>query len=226
MNSLSDELQSELSALCASRAATYGLLSRLFGVEVEQVLLSDLKAISFPAKTGNDKVDIGYRKIATYLSHHSDNAVSELAVDYVRVFIGHGNNTYAAAYPFESVYTSEKRLLMQEARDEIIEAYRVVGMEIHKDWKDPEDHIALELAYMQLLCERAHDALDAEEEGQALTLFDQQRDFLANHLAAWAPMMTTDMKRLAKTEFYQGLAYLTEGFLRMDRSFLATVISQ
>jgi hypothetical protein len=39
-------------------------------------------------------------------------------------------------------------------------------------------------------------------------------------------MMTADMKRIAKTEFYRGLAYLTEGFLRVDRGFLASIISQ
>jgi TorA maturation chaperone TorD len=226
MNALSDELRVELSSLCKSRADVYGLLSRLYCREADEVLLSDLRNTSFPAMTGNDKVDTGYRKLAVYLSGNPESALIELAVDYVNVFFGNGNLTYSAAYPFESVYTSEKRLMTQEARDEVLEAYRSANMEIDKSWKDPADHIALELLYMQKQSEHAKEALDNEEDERALGLFAQQRDFFVNHLAAWAPMMTTDMKRIARTEFYQGLAYLTEGFLRVDRSFLASIISQ
>jgi TorA maturation chaperone TorD len=226
MNALSDELRAELSGLCGSRADVYGLLSRLYCREADEVLLSDLRNTSFPAKTGNDKVDTGYRKIAVYLSGNAENALLELAVDYVNVFLGNGNLTYSAAYPFESVYTSEKRLMMQEARDEVLEAYRSANMEIDKSWKDPADHVALELLYMQKQSKHTEEALDNKEDEKALELLAQQRDFFVNHLAAWTPMMTADMKRIAKTEFYQGLAYLTEGFLREDRSFLTSVISQ
>ena len=96
------------------RAATYGLLSRLYRVEIDEELLEELRGMRFPAKTGSDEVDAGYRLIAQYLSNAWDNSVTDLAVDYVRTFIGHGVDAFSAAYPFESVYTSEKRLLMQE----------------------------------------------------------------------------------------------------------------
>ena len=226
MNVLSSEQRAELSGLCESRAGIYGLLSRLYCREADEALLTDLKGTAFPSRTGNDQVDTGYRKLATYLSGNLDNALTELAVDYVNVFFGNGNLTYSAAYPFESVYTSEKRLMMQEARDEVLEAYRNANMVIDKSWKDPADHIALELLYMQKQSEHAKKALDNEEDAQALELFARQRSFLFDHLAAWAPMMTADMKRIAKTEFYVALAYLTEGFLKVDREFLATIISQ
>ena len=36
--------------------------------------------------------------------------------DFVRTFISHGVNAYSAAYPYESVYTSERHLMVQEAR--------------------------------------------------------------------------------------------------------------
>lgn len=226
MDVLSKELRAELCDLCKSRADVYGLLCRLYAREVDEALLTDLRNTSFPAKTGNDKVDTGYRKLATYLGGNPSIAVKELAVDYVNVFIGNGNLTYSAAYPFESVYTSEKRLLIQEARDDVLDAYKKANIEIDKSWKDPADHIALELLYMQKQSERAKEALDEEKDDLALELFSQQRTFMIDHLAAWAPMMTADMKRLARTEFYAGLAYLTEGFLRVDREFLATIISQ
>ena len=228
VNGLSDELRTELSGLCGRRADVYGFLSRLYCREADEALLVDLKRTAFPANTGNDKVDTGYRMLATYLSGVADTttALKELAVDYYNVFFGNGNLTYSAAYPFESVYTSEKRLLIQEARDEVLEVYAKANMAIDKSWKDPADHIALELQYMQKQSGHTKDALDKGNDDEALVLFGEQRTFLSEHLGAWAPMMTTDQKRIAKTGFYEGLAWLTEGFLKVDREFLATIISQ
>lgn len=222
---LATEERLALVQLCQQRSSTYMMLSRLYREEVDAQLLESLRKTSFPARTGNDDVDAGYRKLAVYLSGVSEGALLELAIDYTRVFIGHGTNAYSAAYPFESVYTSEKRLLMQEARDEFMAEYRAAGMEIAAAWKDPEDHIALELEYMSVLCARCAEALDAEDEDGALALMGKQRAFLAQHLAAWAPMFTADVKRFARTEFYQGLACLTEGFLRMDRSFTSELVA-
>uniref|UniRef100_UPI003AB7989A TorD/DmsD family molecular chaperone n=1 Tax=Adlercreutzia sp. TaxID=1872387 RepID=UPI003AB7989A len=107
-----------LAELTAQRSAVYRLLARLYRVEVDEEFLAELKAMRFPAATGNTVVDTGYRTIATYLSGADAHAITDLAVDYVRAFIGHGIDAYSAAYPFESVYTSPKRLMMQEARDE------------------------------------------------------------------------------------------------------------
>ena len=57
--------------------------------------------------------------ICGYLSQADGTVLTELAVDYVRAFIGSGNDGFSAAYPYESVYTSPKRLMMQDARDEV-----------------------------------------------------------------------------------------------------------
>ena len=157
---LADEAtMQELVKLNEQRAATYGLLSRLYRVEVDQPLLDELRSMRFPAKTGNENVDEGYRLLATYLSNTWDNSVTDLAIDYVRVFIGHGIDAFSAAYPFESVYTSEKRLLMQEARDEVLAIYRSAGLDKQDTWKEGEDHIALELEFEQIMATRTVEAL-------------------------------------------------------------------
>ena len=94
-----------LAELTAQRSAVYRLLARLYRVEVDEEFLTELKAMRFPAATGNTAVDAGYRAIATYLSGADAHTITDLAVDYVRAFIGHGIDAYSAAYPFESVYT-------------------------------------------------------------------------------------------------------------------------
>lgn len=223
---LGDEDRAFLLGLNGQRESAYGLLSRLYLVEIDAGLYASLCDGAFPTGTGNDDVDAGYRLIATYCASQHNDALLDLARDYARVFIGHGNNAYAAAYPFESVYTSEKRLLMQEARDEIVQIYRQAGMEIGADWHDPEDHVALELSYMQLMAHRTKEALQAREDEHALALLDEQRQFLRRHLTSWVPMLVSDMKRLAHTDLYQGLALLTRGLLAEDRRFLDSVVTE
>ncbi len=216
----------ELIELIEQRAATYGLLSRLFRVEVEQELLDELHGMRFPASTGNADVDEGYLRLAKYLSNTWENSLTDLAVDYTRVFIGHGIDAFSAAYPFESVYTSEKRLLMQEARDEVLAIYRSAGLDKQDTWKEGEDHIALELEFEQIMATRTVEALRKGDEDEAVALLTTQKNFLEDHLAAWAPMMTSDMKRFAQTDFYRGLAYLTDGFLQTDQTFLDDVLAE
>lgn len=128
-----------LAELTAQRSAVYRLLARLYRVEVDEEFLAELKTMRFPAATGNTAVDTGYRTIATYLSGADAHAITDLAVDYVRAFIGHGIDAYSAAYPFESVYTSPKRLMMQEARDEVLAVYRSEGLDKLPTWKEAED---------------------------------------------------------------------------------------
>lgn len=216
----------DLIELTRQRAATYGLLSRLYRVEIDDSLLTELHAMRFPTNTGNGDVDEGYRLVATYLSNTWDNSVTELAVDYARVFIGHGVDAFSAAYPFESVYTSEKRLLMQEARDEVLTIYRSAGLDKQDTWKEGEDHVALELEFEQILANRTIGALEHSDENEAIVLLNTQKNFLDDHLAAWVPMMTADMKRFAQTDLYRGLAYLTDGFLETDQEFLRNLLDE
>lgn len=216
----------ELITLMEQRAATYGLLSRLYRVELDQETLDQLRGMRFPAATGNSDVDEGYLRIARFLSNTWENSITDLSVDYVRVFIGHGVDAFSAAYPFESVYTSEKRLLMQDARDEVLAIYRANGLDKKDTWKEGEDHLALELEFEQTLANRTVEALRRGDEEEAAALLTTQQNFLSDHLISWVPMMTADMKRFAKTDLYQGLAYLTDGFLDTDRAFLEDILTE
>lgn len=217
--------ETTLKAVLESRAASYGMLSRLFRAEVDQEYYEELISLMFPASTGNADADKGYRSICRYLSQPHPDVITDLAVDYARTFLGSGTNGYSAAYPFESVYTSPKRLLMQGARDEVLVIYRAAGLSKKPSWKDGEDHIALELEFMQIMGQRALDALEGGDESEAASLLEQQRQFLDAHLLSWFPMMAADMEKFSKTDFYKGLAALTMGILSNDREFLDDVLS-
>ena len=126
----------ELATAMDGRADTYGLLARLFRVEVDGPLLTQLRGMTFPENTGNAHVDAGYELMHRYLTSIWEPALLDLARDYVRVFIGHGVNGHSAAYPYESVHTSEKRLMMQQARSEVLAVYRANNLKKDEHWRE------------------------------------------------------------------------------------------
>ncbi|MBR2790269.1 MAG: molecular chaperone TorD family protein [Eggerthellaceae bacterium] len=203
---------------------TYSLLARLFRKEVDEPFLEELRRMSFPAAAEDERIERGYSLMAKYLSGVYENTLQELAVDYVRVFIGYGMDAYSAAFPYESVYTSERRLLMQDSRDEVLALYRAAGLEKDKSWPESEDHLALELEYLAIHTRRAIEALEAGDEDEAFANLMTQVHFMDDHVLNWAPMMTADMRKFARTDLYLGLSYLTEGFLAEDRAFLGEVL--
>ena len=211
-------------AVCRQRPATYGLLARLFRVEIDRTFLDELVGLRYPAATSNALLDEGYRAIARYLGTTWDGTLTELAVDYVRTFIGSGTDGFSAAYPYESVHVSEKRLLMQDVRDEVRALYLSAGLQKGTSWNEGEDHAALELEYMGILAQRAADALDAGDNAGAVRLLASQRNFLRDHLAVWIPTLATDMRRFAKTGLYQGLSLVIEGFVAEDLAFLDEIL--
>lgn len=222
---MSNEQEITFDEVLKGRMATYQFLSRLYRTEVDQELYDTLLTMRFPANTGNDSVDEGYRMIVDYLSTAQGDVLTELAVDYVRAFIGSGNTGFSAAYPYESVYTSPKRLMMQDARDEVLVLYHAAGLDKQESWKEGEDHLALELEFEQILCERALQAFEAEDEEECVRNLKQQRNFLEDHLLSWYPMMAEDLDRFPKTSFYKGLGKLTSGFLETDLAILNEILA-
>ena len=206
----------ELVDFMTRRARTYGLLARIFRVEVDGKFLEELRHLKFPTSTGNEHVDYGYRTMYNYLKGTWEDTLLDLARDYARTFIGHGNNGRSAAYPFESVHTSEKRLLMQDARDEVLAVYRANLLKKGEEWNDCEDHIALELEFMQVMSERTAKALKEGKEDEAVEMLKTQRAFVGQHLANWAPMFVSDIKYFSQTDLYIGAGELLLGFVQTE----------
>lgn len=138
----------------------------------------------------------------------------DLAADYNQLFLGMSAHPVA---PYESVYTSEEGLIMQEARDEILRVYRLWGLRVPESFDLPEDHVALELEFMACLADRTRAAADAGEDPTGLIA--AQRAFLGEHLA-WVAALCDDVEKRARTAFYYGIAGLTREHLAADEAVL------
>lgn len=187
------------------RADLYRLLSRLYRVEVDQALLNALKSLSFPAAEG--VLGEGYEMLKSYLDHCGEDALDQLAVDYATVFLAAGSADGAAAIPCESVYTSPKKIFMQEAWEDVCAIYGQHNLAKDGAFQDlMEDHVALELEFMAALVEsRAPEA---------------EKSFLENHLLNWMPAFTADIDKYARCDFYKAVGRITMGFLQSEQELL------
>ncbi|ACV21675.1 chaperone protein TorD [Slackia heliotrinireducens] len=215
-----------LVSVMEGRLATYSMLARLYRKEVDQAYLDKMLKMRCPVNTGSTDVDTGYRLFHKYLSGVWERTMEDLDRDYLRTFIGANTTGHSAAYPNESVHTSQDRLVMQDARDEVRAIYRAAGLENSEDWNQGEDHIAVELEYMAVETRRALAALKEDDLLTASRETMRQYNFLRDHLLSWVPFMVNDMLKFAQTDFYRALAYLTRGFLDVDRDFLENVLQE
>jgi TorA maturation chaperone TorD len=188
-----------------SRAGLYRWLSRLYRAEVDRTLLDQLRAMRDPEGCRDADLRDGYRLLRDSLQDEGGrDLLDDLAADYAKVFLGagHAKGSEAAAFPFASVYTSPKRIVMQEARDRAVQAYARRGLRSGGIAGVPEDHLALLLAFMAILVDDAPAA--------------EQLDFLQQHLLNWVPAFCSDLEKHAATPFYRSIGKITSGWLRLD----------
>ena len=140
-------------------------------------------------------------------AHDADREVlrKDLAADYNQLFLGMSPHPVA---PYESVYTSDEGLLMQEARDEMVALYNQYGLSVDKAFDLPEDHLGLEFELAAHLATRSLEALEAHNDEEAQQLAADLDEFVREHLS-WVDAFSADVQKHAHTAFYYNLADLT-----------------
>ena len=122
---------------------------------------------------------------------------------------------------------------MGESAIAVRRIYREAGTEIDQACKELPTHIGVELSFMSVLCEIEAEAILAEEtsallsqekregiESIKLKYQELQIRFLRDHLTDWFPLLCQSILANAKSQFYRGLASITEEFLIKDLSRL------
>lgn len=201
----------ERSAEAEARELTYSFLSHLFLEEVTEGFLARL-AEEPPALEG----ELG-RYAVGLAGADLTAARTGAAAEFAALLL---NMSADPVHPYESVYTSAERLLMQRSRDEVLAAYRAQGFERSGDLNVPEDHAGIELEFMARLCRKEADALASGDEARVEAAREAQRAFLRDHVLAWLPQLCDDLEKRAKPGLYRGLAETTRQFLAFEREEL------
>jgi TorA maturation chaperone TorD len=140
----------------------------------------------------------------------SEDELKDVKVDYTRLFTGMRK---LPVVPWESVYFSDERLVFQESTLKVRSWYRQFGLESVDLYKEPDDHIGLEISFVGHLAGSALLAIQNDNSNEANQKINAQRDFLSQHLILWGPMWSSLMIEYARTPFYRGVALLTRGML-------------
>ncbi|MBI2318388.1 MAG: molecular chaperone TorD family protein [Betaproteobacteria bacterium] len=152
----------------------------------------------------------GFLKDIKYALEGIDTAsagvLEDLLWDYTRLFIGPYR---LPCPPWESVYTSQNKLMMQDAADEARRYYADFGLTIDDPAVMP-DHIGAELSFLSLVYERS-----GEANGKRSDCVRIGEAFVHDHLLRWVPQFTADMERAAETELYKTLAGTTRNALEL-----------
>jgi len=230
--------KSYLAKLLRDREMIYTFLGRACEKEVDEQLLNDLFACrelleeNSIVKSSSAHVKDGLEELSNYLLRLSEKreelsrAILELAVDYADLFLGVGRfrKGEGIAHPSESVYLTG--YLYSDVVEEIFDAYLEEGLVKSSDFKEPEDHIALELYFMAYLCRKARELLESEAYHELLRCLDKQKAFLNKHLLRWAPLLAEDIIKYAGTAFYRAVGKMMRGFLELERSNIDELIER
>ncbi len=218
------ELAADAGAVGEQRRLVYALLARLLRREVDEATLAALKG-SDVFVCDDEAFGRSLGLIKGYLAS-PEASVIDLARDYARTFCGAGSTKKSSAYPFESVYTSRDGLLMQDARDGALAWYRRFGLTKNESWLDCEDHVALELEFMEYLIGMEAEARADGRADEADDLLRSQRDFAREHLANWLPRFARDADAKARTDFYRGLVRFASLYVKRDLAGLEDVLTE
>ena len=144
------------------------------------------------------------------LAGNDESLLQDLKPDNTRLFFGPGR---VLAPLWESVYFTEERLVFQESTLDVRRWYQRFGLEPESLHKEPDDHIALEMAFLAHLAKLSVQALETGKEEECEILLQAQREFAKQHLLKWAAVWCQQVTENARTEFYKGVALLTRGAL-------------
>ena len=112
-------------------------------------------------------------------------------------------------------------LLMGPSTLEVKQLYHEAGADISENFKDLPDHVGLELACMQFLCEAEARAWEADHHEEIRRVRSFQKRLLDEHLLQWVPALCGRILERAPGPFYRGIASLTEAYLEKEADALA-----
>ena len=155
--------------------------------------------------------------LAGVLARLPEISLDALEGEYTRLFLGPDD---LIAPPWESVYHGTARALFQQSTLAVHEWYAKYGF-VPKNYPHvPDDHVALMMHFLSLLCQRA---LDALESSNALVYRDAlaaQLLFEQNHLMNWLGAYASDMKKSQSQYFYPHLVQAAEQMIAYDNGLL------
>lgn len=209
-------------------AETYRFLSQMLFRELTAEAIEEVAAIQFPEDAGNEHLNEGYRLVRRYFRFSAADRRTQLACEYARIFLAAGVYVKSdrTAIPYESVFTSPERIMMQDSRDDVVRCFRRDGFKVDPQLHEPEDHLAFELEYLSVMCERAAEYAQADDESQLNECLERVVSFLDSHVLNWLPSLAEAAREFAKLAFYPGMLLVALGTAETTRELCSELLGE
>jgi putative dimethyl sulfoxide reductase chaperone len=138
----------------------------------------------------------------------------ELQIEYTRLFVGPDR---PGVSPFESVQRGGSQ---QFLCTDLAALYGAEGLTLASGFKDPPDHISVELEFLAHLHRKEIEALENQQKQRARGFALKRGAFMEEHVSAWVPAFAQAVETVAVIDFYRSLARITRQFVLWDRSRL------
>ena len=125
----------------------------------------------------------------------------ELAVEFAGLFIG---PRQPPAVPFASFYLSETATLMSDVTIDVRKRYLAAGLAVRDLNRLPDDHVAVELEFIDFVVRKCVGAFRAGEREVAAGSFRHLESFFTEHFSRWTPKFAQHVIDAGPGDFYRG----------------------
>ena len=193
------------------RATTYHLLAQCYMLP-EKIKDEKLVDSLYELLSLVNEEAAGYTKLMKK-DLEEVSTVDELKFDYLSMFVGPKT---LLAPPYGSIYMEEQGQIMGVSTYDAMRMYQEAGLKKSADFKEPPDHIRVELDFMFTLIQQTIELCEESNLSEAENKINLQLEFLIKHIAGWVKPFTNNIVENAKTDFYKNLARATEAFIRQE----------
>ena len=165
-----------------------------------------------PFAQDNASAKKGSELLRSWAAAYREEEIDSIYADCMHLLIGPGK---PAAPPWESVYSeANEGLIFQQETLDVRKAYRDFGLQVDQLHHEPDDHIAYEMEFVSLLCEKSAELLKSGRDDEAQEAESALQSFLSEHLLKWGFQWCDLVDGKASTDFYRGVSLITRGFLQ------------
>ena len=220
--SLSLTSSKNLAEIAGRRGRTYWLLALGFAEKPSPALFGELITALGPV---NLQEQLGAETAAfadaVQASLSPDGESEALSVEFTRLF-GGLSKSYRALPPFESVLREGS--WGGDTVVAVVAAYADASVVPPLPEASPPDHLAAELRFLAIACQREADAWREDNTSAAMEWVRRERDFLDQHVLRWVPEYCQKTAELAESAFYQALLVLTPLACTLDREDIDVIL--
>ncbi len=193
------------------RAKTYELLAQCYKLPLTFKDDNTIEVLHKLLSLVNEEAAIYAKEMKDALDNYSN--LDEMKFDFLALFVGPKT---LLAPPYGSVYMEEQGQIMGVSTYDAMRIYNEAGLKKSEDFKEPPDHVRVELEFMSTLIQQTIESCEKSEPQESVHKIELQLEFLSKHLAGWVKPFTNNIISNAKTTFYRSLAKATESFIRQE----------